>query len=145
MIWAFLPMEAGSQISSQHRPFAVWRALTLITDLPFSPHLKQRSLNCFSGCVEETELDQNQVRSLLDSAYLGIGATCNLIPGLSHSETGIRGAAAAIGSISVRDGQGCSDSSLASSSADVVLVPAAEVSEVTAVHTRPGREVREAI
>lgn len=80
-----------------------------------------------------------KVRSLLESAYLGIGATCNLIPGLSHSATGILGAA------SVRDGQGCSDSSLASSSADVVLVPAAEVSEVTAVHTRPGREVREAI
>lgn len=81
------------------------------------------------------------VRSLVGSAYLGIGATCNLIPGLFHSATGIRGAPAAH-SLSVRDGQGCSESFfLASSSADVVLVPAAEVSEVTAVHTRPGREV----
>lgn len=82
------------------------------------------------------------VRRLLGSAYLGIGATCNLIPGLSHSAKGICGAAAA-GSLSVRDGQGCSDSFfVAGSSADVVLVPAAEVSEVTAEHTRPGREVR---
>lgn len=82
-------------------------------------------------------------RSLLESAYLGMGATCNLIPGLSHSALGILGVAAT-GSVSVRDGQGCSDSSsLASSSADVVLLPAAEVSEVTAVYT--GREVWEAI
>lgn len=51
---------------------------------------------------------------------------------------GIRGAAGAR-SLSISGGQGCSESSsLASSSADVVLVPAAELSEVTAVHTGQG-------
>lgn len=82
------------------------------------------------------------VGSLLESAYLGMGATCNLIHGLSHSALGICGAAATH-SPPVREGQGCSASSIsAGSSADVVSVPVAEVSEMTAVHTRPGREVR---
>lgn len=81
------------------------------------------------------------IKGLPEFAYLGTAAICSLTPGLSHSAAVIGGAVVTC-SPSARERHDCPHSSfLAGSSTDVTLVPAANESEVTAVYTRPGREL----
>lgn len=101
--------------------------------------------HCFSGWVQRklsSIRDRSVIKSLPEFAYFGTGAICSLMPGLSHSAAVIGGAVVTC-SPSVRERHDCPRSSfLAGSSTDVTLVPAANESEVTAVYTRPGRELR---